>query len=151
MSYRRILQSNKMKYISDGTWFDKDTECELLSDFGNGTGLFFGIRTCQNSAAEGGKPLGTKYRDEEVCGSDEFKIVDETEKRTFFGEPLRDISLEYHSCKLNMEEFATQMKEGIDGFVHNLNTLPVGKQKFYIERWLESFTAWFEVEQDLDV
>jgi len=52
-----------MKYISDGTWYDKGTECELLfkiTDFVDGTwsGLFRGIRN-------GGI-------DEEVCLSDEF-------------------------------------------------------------------------------
>lgn len=68
------------KYISDGTWFDEGTKCELVVDCTtkeHKMGIFSGIRTCQNSAAEAGKPIGTKYEDEECCGYDEFEIIDD--------------------------------------------------------------------------
>ena len=55
----------KMKFISDGTWFDKGTEAKLLfktSEFADGTwgGLFEGIKD--------------GLVDEEMCASDEFEI-----------------------------------------------------------------------------
>jgi hypothetical protein len=55
----------KMRFISDGTWFDEGTEAKLLcktSEFMDGIwgGLFKGIRN--------------GFIDEEMCASDEFKI-----------------------------------------------------------------------------
>ena len=46
-----------MKYLSDGTWFDKGTEAKLIIDMDD-CGLFEGIRF--------GKI------DQEICGIDEF-------------------------------------------------------------------------------
>jgi len=71
-----------VRYISDGTWFDKGTECQLVADCSSQDvkmGIFSGIRTCQKSAAEAGRPVGTKYEDEELCGYDEFEILDDKE------------------------------------------------------------------------
>jgi hypothetical protein len=68
------------KYISDGTWFDKGTECILVCDCSTANikmGIFSGIRTCEVSAAEAGKPVGTKYEDEELCLYEEFEIINE--------------------------------------------------------------------------
>ena len=60
-------QGSKVRYISDGTWFDKGTECVLICDCvicdTGHSGLFSGIR--------GGK------EDEEGCSFDEFTIVRE--------------------------------------------------------------------------
>lgn len=70
----------KTKYISDGTWFDEGTECILEDDCSIGVykaGIFSGIRTCVNSRAEGGRPIGNKYLDEEYCIFDEFEIINE--------------------------------------------------------------------------
>lgn len=64
------------KYISDGTWFDKDTEVELISLYGKDIGLFFGIRTCENPDSEGNKNVGEKYKDEELCFLSEFEIIE---------------------------------------------------------------------------
>ena len=69
-----------VKYISDGTWFDKGTECQLVDDCsGDGVkmGIFSGIRTCQNAGAEA-VPVDTKYEDEELCNFDEFEVIDES-------------------------------------------------------------------------
>jgi hypothetical protein len=68
-----------VKYISDGTWFDEGTECVLEDDFRPqiNSGIFRGIRTCENSAAEAGKAVGTKYEDEEYCSFDEFEVIDD--------------------------------------------------------------------------
>ncbi len=51
------------KYISDGTWFDKGTECELLIDFEYGAGLYRGLRD--------------GHMDEEACANEEFEIKKE--------------------------------------------------------------------------
>ncbi len=66
-----------VKYISDGTWFDKGTECILEDDFrpGMNSGIFHGMRTCENSAAEAGRPVGEKYEDGEMCDFDEFEVI----------------------------------------------------------------------------
>lgn len=53
-------------YISDGTWFDEGTEATLIDDYrmeGLNSGLFVGAL------------LGNI--DEEVCGFDEFVIVED--------------------------------------------------------------------------
>lgn len=52
-----------MKYISDGTWFDKGTEAFLFAECENGLGLFSGLRN--------GQP------DEELCSFDEFTTEDD--------------------------------------------------------------------------
>lgn len=68
-----------MKFISDGTWFDKGTEVECLSSWtmgGEQVGLFKGIRTCQSPGAEA-REMNEKYIDEELCGFDEFEIIEE--------------------------------------------------------------------------
>lgn len=64
-----------MKYISNGTWFDKDTEAELKywCDKEHTIGLFKGYRTCQNPKSEA-YPLGETYLDEELCSIDEFEV-----------------------------------------------------------------------------
>lgn len=59
-----------MKYISRGEWFDLGTEARLLDDYRVGTpswncGLFEGYRN--------GHP------DEEICGFDEFDLVEDEE------------------------------------------------------------------------
>lgn len=57
-----------MKYVSDGTWFNKGTECELLIDCEDGdapethNGLFRGLHE--------------DYIDEEMCLFDEFTIIE---------------------------------------------------------------------------
>jgi len=68
-----------IRYISDGTWFDKGVECVLLTDCSSESikmGIFLGTRTCQNPESEN-RPLGEQYLDEELCGYDEFEIVNE--------------------------------------------------------------------------
>lgn len=69
-----------VKYISNGTWFDRGTECELIDDYSTNEvkmGLFSGIRTCQKSSAEAGRLVGTKYEDGEVCNFNEFEVIDD--------------------------------------------------------------------------
>ena len=57
----------KCKFISDGTWFDKETEVKLDTYLaGTDTGIFTGIRN--------GDPDG------ELCTLDEFWIYDENNK-----------------------------------------------------------------------
>ena len=53
------------KYISKGEWFDAGTECELVVDCTMGgvpMGIFSGLRN--------GLP------DEELCGLDEFDVIE---------------------------------------------------------------------------
>ena len=80
----------EMKYIAKpDTWFKTGTEC-VLEEFlyespGNGkSGIFRGIRVCENPLAEGGinprtgKPfheVGEEYEKSEVCSYNEFEII----------------------------------------------------------------------------
>ena len=70
--------------------------------------------------------------------------------RTFFGKPLRDISLLYNPEKITIDEFMKEVQDGVAGYRENLHTHDFGKESHHIERWMESFLAWFEVEQDPD-
>ncbi len=70
-----------MKYISKGEWFYKGTEAVLIDDYRKSTppmdsGLFRGWRQCETPTSEN-KPLKFIYEDEEVCGFDEFDVVDD--------------------------------------------------------------------------
>ena len=67
------------KYMSDGTWFKKGTECILIDDYRPviNSGLFSGIRVCEKPYAEGNHKLDEEYQDEEICGFDEFQVLDE--------------------------------------------------------------------------
>ena len=62
-----------IKYISDGTWFDEGEECIAIW-IDNDIGLFKGYRTCINPNAEA-HPKGERYLDEEMCGVDEFEVI----------------------------------------------------------------------------
>lgn len=138
------------KYISNGTWFDRGTECFLVADCSSKEikmGIFAGIRTCKNSSAEGGMPVGTKYQDEELCSYDEFVEDMKDLDRKFFGKPMRDISLEYHPYKKDIDGFKKFLIEAAEGFAINMKNLPVGKKSLFVEEWMETFLAWSEIEQ----
>ena len=65
----------KYKFIAKkNSWFKKDLQCELLVDCKNGSGIFKGIRICENEKSENHKK-GEEYIDEELCLMGEFKIV----------------------------------------------------------------------------
>jgi hypothetical protein len=73
------------RYIAKpGTWFKAGTEVQLV-DFlwdhtehgGSKTGIFCGLRVCENPESEA-KPLGIEYQDEEMCSYDEFDIVEDS-------------------------------------------------------------------------
>lgn len=72
-------------------------------------------------------------------------------ERTFFGKPLRDISLMYNPSEISLEEFRDEVMEAILAFYDNLKHLrtEAGKadKKEFMEEWVETFLAWFEVEQ----
>ena len=53
------------------TWFKYGTQVFVVDDYGDGRGLFWGIRICQNPDAEN-HALGEEYSDEEICSFDEF-------------------------------------------------------------------------------
>jgi len=67
------------RYISLGEWFQAGTEATLIDDYRPqmNSGLFRGWRICENPGAEGGKPSGQGYEDEEICGFDEFKVEED--------------------------------------------------------------------------
>ena len=77
--------------------------------------------------------------------------------RTFLGKPLRDISIEYNRDPITLDEFIDGVKGGLDGFKGNMLHLGENNKEYfanhphYMEEWVESFLAWFEVEQDPDV
>jgi hypothetical protein len=73
-----------------------------------------------------------------------------SDQRTFFGKPLRDITLLYHPDKITIDEFMEEVQDGVEGYRNNLCTHDFGKESRHIEKWIESFLAWFEVEQDPD-
>ena len=67
--------SKNWKYVSDGTWYDKDEICKLEADCGWCGGCFRGIRTCQSENEL--KKVGEKYLDGELCNWEEFDVYDE--------------------------------------------------------------------------
>ena len=100
-----IDYNSKYRFISDGTWFKKDTECtvedgtclwrnwdsnsqieitleEMTTRKDEIMGLFRGIRVTEYSAAEGGAPEGIEREDGEMCGLDEFTIIPRDQSTT---------------------------------------------------------------------
>lgn len=71
--------------------------------------------------------------------------------RTFLGKPMRAISLAYHSHPITFKQFVAEVKDGLDGYYENLKSHKFGQEDSYTEVWMESFLAWFELEQDTDV
>ena len=73
-------------------------------------------------------------------------------ERTFFGKPMRDISLMYHPGAISLEEFRDEVMEALPAFYDNLKDLRTkagkGNNKELMEHWMETFLAWFELEQD---
>lgn len=60
-----------------GTWFKAGTAVELIGDCRPdklNSGIFCGIRICDNPAAES-RLLGEEYLDEELCSWDEFEVA----------------------------------------------------------------------------
>lgn len=104
--------NQKYRFISDGTWFLKDTQAELvcwycnepnidtsleqLNKLENVAGLFTGIRQCDSPDSEAA-PYGQLYHDEEGCGLDEFQIV------------LRQIAQE--GDRINQWQFECQLRQ----------------------------------------
>jgi hypothetical protein len=68
-----------MRYIAKpGTWFEEDTECQLVTDCGSMGGIFSGTRIVQEDYEVAlGYELGDKRIDEELCDWDEFEVIDE--------------------------------------------------------------------------
>lgn len=63
-------------FISNGTWFNKETEVKLQTDCGWMGGLFSGLRVSQGLGEL--EPEGTTYEDSELCDWTEFDIYDES-------------------------------------------------------------------------
>lgn len=82
--------SKKLIYISDGTWFKKGTECELITNLENGSGIFKGIHIIKNKieAKNYNKKIGDEIEDEELCSMDEFKKYEEIDDMTYFKNKL---------------------------------------------------------------
>ena len=60
------------------TWFKYGTQVFVVDDYGDGTGLFRGIRICQNADVEMGyidRAVGEEYPDEKICSFDEFHNI----------------------------------------------------------------------------
>ena len=77
-----------MKYISKGQWFKKGTECQLIEDYRDKEsefklGLFEGIFVIDDESWLKVKhqwknnKVGDEVVDREVCGFDEFEIIEE--------------------------------------------------------------------------
>tara|TARA_Y100000356_G_scaffold134306_1_gene143268 strand:+ start:1574 stop:1852 length:279 start_codon:yes stop_codon:yes gene_type:complete len=57
------------------THFKYSTRVFVVDDYGDGNGLFRGIRICENTDAEMGyinRTVGEEYVDEKICSFDEF-------------------------------------------------------------------------------
>lgn len=69
----------KKKYISKGEYFKKDVECELVSELiDDCMGIFKGVRVCpfEEEAKCHNVKIGDEYIDEELCGLDEFEVIE---------------------------------------------------------------------------
>ncbi len=71
------MKTRKIYTAKPDTWFNEGKECELIVDLKNGSGIFSGFRTCENSRSEGRHSVGDVYLDEELCTMDEFIIEEE--------------------------------------------------------------------------
>ena len=60
-----------------GTWFKEGSIVRLIDDYRPqmDSGLFEGIRICENEGSEA-RILGEEYLDQEICGFDEFEMID---------------------------------------------------------------------------
>lgn len=84
--------NNKYKFISDGTWFVKGTQCKLIclyiepqNDISyeqlvqnreQYVGIFYGLRRSENDCEINcGHMFGSEYMDEQGCGLDQFQIL----------------------------------------------------------------------------
>ena len=82
MYYNGRKLDNTFKYISDGTWFVKDSLCKLEDDnsnFGRQGGLFRGMHICKKGNGEVencGFKVGEIREDGEICSWNEFDIYD---------------------------------------------------------------------------
>ena len=87
-------------YVSnENGWYEEGTICILIDDYRPqmNSGLFYGIRCCENPKSES-KPFGTLYYDEEVCSFDNFDVHEVyplTNKRNTNGSPEIDDMIKY--------------------------------------------------------
>ena len=76
--------------------------------------------------------------------------------RTFLGKALRDISEQYHADVISLDDFHTIVRDAIAGYYQNMQHLSknlathFSDYNHYMEEWMESFLAWFELEQRND-
>ena len=70
-------------------------------------------------------------------------------ERQFLGRKLRDISEHYHPHKMTLREFCTELSSAVTPFENNLANLGANDER-HMEEWMETFLAWFEVEQQND-
>jgi hypothetical protein len=66
-------------YLSDGTWYDKDSICVRISELYDGITPdmrdYYGTRTSQTEEeVKAGWPLGTKYQRSEICEDGDFEF-----------------------------------------------------------------------------
>jgi len=68
--------------------------------------------------------------------------------RTLFGKPIRkNITDEFYSEKLSIEEFKDLIVGHFDAYAENMKHLEIDKPKF-IEEWVEQYLAWLDIEQN---
>ena len=70
----------QLKYIAKpNTWFKAGTTVTLIDDYrpdGLDVGLFEGLRICEDEASEGCPVNTERDGDQEVCGFDEFDVIE---------------------------------------------------------------------------
>lgn len=84
--YEESLSDQRLlKFVApDGGWFKPGTTVTLApeDDCGNAGGVFYGIRVCADSVAEGGRLVGEEYYDGEMCPWSEFGLSQSPFKET---------------------------------------------------------------------
>lgn len=67
--------------------------------------------------------------------------------RTFFDKPIRkETTEEFYPDKISIDEFYQEVLASAQAFVLNMKHLKLEER--YIEEWMETFSAWSEIEQE---
>ena len=142
---------DKAKFISDGTWFDLNTEATIIGSLSPtwdkednlvGLALFKGIRQ--------GKP------DKEVCSLSEFDVWKEGHDHYFKKNPDHPAeNMTWHDavafCKQNGVEFYAVNKNFPEEELDNNTSRKVNADVFIDDRNVGGFMGWGEIWQQLNV
>jgi len=70
--------------------------------------------------------------------------------RTFFGVPIRrDTTEALYPHPMSLDDFRHSILDENKCFLDNMKILNIGKDKLFIEKWMEVFSNWHDIEQEL--